>query len=167
MNIKKVIAVTGMASLMLVGVASAQGGRGSNPPGGFDRNGFGVQRGMHLPEMGFRGNAFGLQSELILEYTGLTAEELQTNLMDGATVAELIEANDQSVDDYIAAVLAEHEERLQTAVDERLARLEENLTAQVNSQFTPRAGRGGWWGEDSDSSAETTPEAEVTTEPDA
>ena len=65
--------------------------------------------------------------------------------MNGQTLAELIEANGQSVDDFIAAAVSAASERINTAIDngriteeraaEMIATLEERLTALVNGEF--------------------------------
>jgi hypothetical protein len=95
----------------------------------------------------------GEVSTLAQEYTGLTSEELQTALRDGTTLAALIEANGASVDDYVAASVAEVQARLDDAVanewitqeraDELAADLETNITARVNGTFEGRDGKHG------------------------
>ncbi len=81
-------------------------------------------------------------------YTGLTADELRTALRDGSTVAELIEANGESVDAYVEAAVAEAQTKLDEAVtegrisqeqaDEMAANLEDNVTAMANGEFEGR-----------------------------
>ena len=92
----------------------------------------------------------GAGSELAQEYTGLTSEALRTALRGGATLGELIEANGQSVDAFVAASVAEAQTRLDEAVasgritheqaDERAAELEANITARLNGTFEGRNG---------------------------
>ncbi|MEM9950187.1 MAG: hypothetical protein AAF846_01195 [Chloroflexota bacterium] len=66
---------------------------------------------------GFRGRGFG-QSELVQEYTGLTVEELMQALRDGSTIAELIEANGESVDAFVAEAMASAEEAFVERINE-------------------------------------------------
>jgi hypothetical protein len=79
--------------------------------------------------------------DLALEYTGLSVTELHTARMDGQTLAELIEANGQSVDAFVEAAVAATSAR----IDERLANateqaetlkstLADRITAQVNGE---------------------------------
>ncbi len=108
------------------------------------------------------GRGFGGPSELILDATGLTREELHTALQDGSTIADLIVANDGDVDSVITELVAEattqinehvEEGRItQEQADERLADLEANITARLDGTFVRpegenaegfRRGRGG------------------------
>ncbi|MEM6280759.1 MAG: hypothetical protein AAF787_01085 [Chloroflexota bacterium] len=83
--------------------------------------------------------------ELVLEYTGLTHEELRDAVQNGSTLAELIEANGQSVDAFVDAAVAQAEERLDAAVEagrltadeaaEKAAQLETNIEARLNGTF--------------------------------
>lgn len=91
-----------------------------------------------------RGNVRALL-EIITEETGLTAQEIFVQVRDGATLAEVIEANGGSVDNVTSALLAEAETRLAEAVaseritqeraDEILANLETRITEALNSEF--------------------------------
>lgn len=126
MNIKKILTIVITASLLVVGVAavSAQG----------PREGRG-QLGEHRAEM----------QALVEEYTGLTHDEIRVALQDGSTLADLIEAHGQSVDDFIAASVEFAEASLEEAVEagflteekatEKAAELMENITARVNGEF--------------------------------
>lgn len=78
------------------------------------------------------------------QYTGLTLAELNTELIDnGQTVAQLVEANGESVDDFITAVSAPMIERVDAALaagridsdqaDTMKANITERLTEQVNT----------------------------------
>lgn len=125
MHIKKILTLVVAASLLVVGVAavSAQG-----PQEG---------RGLHI------GQSAEIQA-LIEEYTGLTQEELQEALQDGSTLAELIAANGESVDDFIEEAVELEGERLDEAVEEgvltedeateMLELFTENITARVNDE---------------------------------
>jgi hypothetical protein len=133
-SIKKLFAAATAASLMIVGIASVSAQDDAERPG----------RGP--------GGRFG--GELAQEYTGLSSEAIREALMNGSTLAELIEANGASVDDYVDAAVAAHQERLddavaagridQAAADERAAALEEHITERLNGEFTP--GEGGFRG---------------------
>ena len=105
---------------------------------------------------------FGGQSAVILEATGLTAEELHTALEDGSTIADLITANDGDIDSVIAEMVAESTTNIndrveagrltQEQADVLLAELEANITARLDGTmerpensdgFGKRGGRGG------------------------
>jgi len=72
--------------------------------------------------------------ELIETYTGLTPLEAAEQLRDGATMAELIEANGESVDDFIAEAVIELEAAIDERVEARKATLEDDVTAIVNGE---------------------------------
>lgn len=103
------------------------GGRDGRGPRG-ERGGFGI-------------NIDRAEIEVLLEtYTGLAPDELRAELRGGATMAELIEANGQSVDDFVAEVAAPAYERINEAVangriDETQA---ETLRAEVTARLTER-----------------------------
>ena len=173
MNIRKSVIALALASALVIGAGSALAQDDSTPPttedqlyfrgphGGFWGPGFGEHgpgfgphgpRGHHFGPhgdgFGFQGRmrgGFGLGAELLEDYTGLDPAAIREAHMNGQTLAELIEANGQSVDDFIAAALASAYERLDTAVEndritetvaaEMKANLEERLTAMVNGEF--------------------------------
>ncbi|MEO1439404.1 MAG: hypothetical protein AAFV33_03320 [Chloroflexota bacterium] len=130
MNSKKMIAIVITVFVLAIGVTAV----------GAHDNGRGFRRG---------------GGELALEYTGLTHDELREALQSGSTLAELIEANGQSVDAFVDAAVAQGEERLDAAVEagrltedeaaEKAASLETNIEARVNGTFERNAdgeGRG-------------------------
>lgn len=99
---------------------------------------------------------FGLHTDstVILDATGLTQEELRDALMDGSTIAELIEANGGDV----SAVIADLVDEATTAINEKvdagditreradtyLETLEERITDRINGTFErTENGRGG------------------------
>lgn len=88
---------------------------------------------------GNRGPGFG-GSELVETYTGLSGDELREAFENGTTIAELIEANGQSVDAFIAEARAELEANLDEAATERLADFDENITERLNT--VPELGDG-------------------------
>ncbi len=119
----------------------------------------------------------GAGSELVQEYTGLTGQEIREALSDGeTTLADLIEANGESVDAYIDEAVDAAEARLDAAVEngrltedeaaEKLAELETRITERVNSPFdgSQRQGRGEGKGPRGGFGA---PNAEATAEADA
>lgn len=102
-----------------------------------------------------RGHHRGAHLGTLTEVLGLDAAELRDALADGATLAELAEQAGVSVDELVASMVAEAEQHLSAAVDqgrltqeeadERLAEIEERITALVNGEIEfngPRAGFG-------------------------
>lgn len=89
--------------------------------------------------------------EVVAEETGLTAQEIFEQVRDGATLAEVIEANGGSVQNVTDALLAEVQIRVDEAVaseritqeraDEILAEMESRISEALNSQYELR-GRG-------------------------
>jgi hypothetical protein len=105
--------------------------------GGPDGRDFGLRGG---PRAGF-GPGFDVAQELIEEYTGLEPAALREALRDGQTLAELIEANGQSVDAFIADAVAAGSERIDTAITDFTehaetlrSTLEDRITARVNGE---------------------------------
>ncbi len=101
----------------------------------------------------------GMMGNLVQEYTGLTGSEIREALSDSeTTLADLIEANEQSVDDFVAESIAPVQARLDAAVEagriteeeaaERLGEFEARLTEMLETPFDPseRRGRGGFGG---------------------
>ena len=159
MNFKAVLtSAVLVSSLAIGGAALAQGNQQPDSPGGMSqpgqrpdgmrggrfgqdgRPGFG-QRGGFGPGIMQGGEVFSL----LEEYTGLSGDELRNALQNDQTIAELIAANDLSVDDFTAAALEQISAQLDAAVEagrvteeqaaERLAQAEENLTAWINGEF--------------------------------
>ena len=83
--------------------------------------------------------ARGIIAEVV-EQLGLTAEEVTAQLRDGATLAEIIEANGGNVDEIVASVMAQITERITEGTEDRLAQVEEQLTAILNGDITPPRG---------------------------
>jgi hypothetical protein len=100
-------------------------------------------------------------SALVKEYTGLTEQEVRAAFHEGQTLADLIEANDQSVEGFVAAAVEQVSAQLDEAVaagrisedraEEIKATLSERITAWVNREHPVRQG-----------SPEAAPEAEAT-----
>ena len=92
---------------------------------------------------GFR-NLIGI----VVEQTGLTVQEIITQVREGVTLADVITNNGGSVDAVVDEILANAETRMSEAVaneritqeqmDERLATLEETVNAALNGEFEPR-----------------------------
>jgi hypothetical protein len=163
MNIKKLTVTTALAASLLIGAGAtlAQeetpeaptqevlpggrwgGGPDNRPPGGFRGDG-GPRGGMHGPRMGAQFSA------LVEEYTGLTREQIRAAVQDGQTLADLIEANDRSVEDFVAAAVEQASVQIDEAVaagriseeraDEIKANLPERITAWVNGEHPVRQG---------------------------
>lgn len=92
-----------------------------------------------------RGHRLHHGLEEAAEVIGVDAEQLAEQLADGATLAEVAEANGADPADVIDALVANAEERLaaavengridQAAADERLAEIEERVTDLVNGEL--------------------------------
>ena len=74
------------------------------------------------------GIALDLLSETLLEASGMDAPQLYDALMDGATLVELIAANDGDTAAASAALTAQISQRMQTAADSAIADLESHFT---------------------------------------
>jgi hypothetical protein len=91
------------------------------------------------------GRAFGLgvASEALTDLLGIDGQELRTQLRDGATLAEIAEAQGVEVQAVIDELVGEVEERVTNAVengridqaeaDEKLAEAEARITDMVNN----------------------------------
>jgi hypothetical protein len=157
MNIKKTVIALTLASSLAIGAGAALAQDDTTPPTTETQPGFrgprgnfgerGPRGGNFGPCDGFRGGprgGFGVGAELIEEYTGLDRAAIREAHMNGQTLAELIEANGQSVDNFIAAGVAAASERIDEAVAndritetvaaEMKAQIEERLTAMVNGE---------------------------------
>ena len=136
-----VVTVIALVLALLVGVVSAQDGGRRN------RGRFDTMHDLH---------------DIITEATGLTAQEIRQQVADGATLAEVIEANGGSVDDVVAQVVEVITERVNEAQDngnlteeraaEILENLEQNVRDALNGEmpFMPYGGRfgdDGWMGD--------------------
>jgi hypothetical protein len=138
MNAKKLGVIVVAVALMAIFAAAASAQEAQGEPG-----------------QGRRGRGGDFVQELIgliTEATGLTVEEIRAQVAEGATLAEVIVANGGSVDAVVDQALATASDRLDAAVAdgtiseeqaaERLAALEERLTAVLNGEWGDR-GRGG------------------------
>lgn len=73
-------------------------------------------------------------SSVLLEATGLDAEQLRQALRDGATPAELIEANGGDVSAVTEALVAEATSAIEASMSARLAEMDERLEAWLNGE---------------------------------
>lgn len=171
MNAKKLVLTAALASTLVVGTGAALAqDEGTNPappaqewgfggPMGGEgfRDRFGQQgpRGQGSPRGPMGGIAGeGELADLLEEYTGLDAAALREARLDGQTLAELIEANDQSVDDFIAAAaevayarvdeLLEDERITEEQAEEMKAAILERITALVNGEAVGLRAGFGW-----------------------
>lgn len=80
--------------------------------------------------------AYAGVSDTLFEATGLEAAGLRAALTEGATLAELIEANDGDVTEIAAAILATITDEAQAAAAERIEGLEERLSELFNSDLS-------------------------------
>jgi polyhydroxyalkanoate synthesis regulator phasin len=106
-----------------------------------ERGEFGEGRGGHRGGPGMFGR--GVASEALTDLLGLDAQELRTQLRDGATLAEIASAQGVEVQAVIDELVAEVTERVDNAVangridqaeaDEKLAEAEAEITERVNN----------------------------------
>jgi hypothetical protein len=139
-----IVTVIALVLAIVIGVVSAQDGR---------------------PNRGNRGEHGGLDLmldmvDIVTNATGLTMQEIRQQVADGATLAEVIEANGGSVDAVIAEAMTAIEERVAEAQEngsiseERAAQMLENLEQRLIDAVNGAGGfmgRGGGmmgnWGE--------------------
>lgn len=120
-----------MTTALFAGVASAQDDDG---PGPRDRD--------HGPR---DRNPIAQVMDIVAEELNLEPREIAQQMRDGATLAEVIEANGSSVEDITALIVADAEARLADAVaegritqeqaDERLAQMTERLPELLENGF--------------------------------
>jgi hypothetical protein len=89
--------------------------------------------------------ADGALHDLVEEYTGLDQVAMHAARLNGQTLADLITANSQSVDDFIAAAVEQASTRIDALVeagritsgwaDQLKAQMESGITAMVNGEF--------------------------------
>ncbi|MCK6580063.1 MAG: hypothetical protein L6Q98_18390 [Anaerolineae bacterium] len=123
-TLKRTAAALGVASLIVVGAASAQ-----------DTTAPAAEDAVVVQD---QTSSRAVMLNLVLEYTGLDQAGLQEALANGSTLTALIEANGRTVEDFTAAVLAEYGVQ---AADRRL-QFEENLAAVLSGEQTSLRGLG-------------------------
>ena len=97
------------------------------------------------------GRAMGAHAEVVTDLLGIDAETLRGELAAGSTLAEVAEANGVSVDDLVAALVAEAEAHITEHVEEgslteeeaaaKLADIADRVSERVNS-VAPAGGEG-------------------------
>ena len=133
-----------------VGVVLAQGAtpvaetptEASDPVGPRGDHGPGGRGGKHGPMGGGQLDSRA-SFDALAEALGMTTEELRDALADGQTIAELAEVKGVPLEEIAAALVAEHAERLQQAVedgrlpqeeaDEKIAEMQTNILEQLES----------------------------------
>ncbi len=178
-------------ALLAVGTVSAQGGPGGRgggrgPMWGDDSDyGMPGMMGM-MGGMMMRGGygGYGLRSASLIstvaDLAGIEVADVQSELSDGATLAEVLEAHDVSVDALKEALLAGHAENLAAAVADgdltqaqadamqalMAANLDANLENMLSATWSGHMHGRGWnrWSpDDSSGSDDTTEEAPLAT----
>ncbi len=114
-----------------------------NRPERGDRGEFGEGRGPGGHRVGPGMFARGVASEALTDLLGIDAQELRTQLRDGATLAEIAQAQGVEVQAVVDELVAELDERLTNAVengridqaeaDQKLADAEAKITDMVNN----------------------------------
>ena len=103
---------------------------------------------------------YGGIAEAVMEATGLEAADLRAALMDGSTIAELVEANEGDLESLTAAIAATFTEAMNGAAAARIESLEDHISEAFNTDFAERwrrirrplpgprgfFGFGGFWG---------------------
>ena len=80
--------------------------------------------------------------ETILDATGLEAKAMYAALMDGATIAELVEANEGDVDAVVSRLVEQATERVNRSAAATIERYEEGIRETFDSEFSERRRRG-------------------------
>lgn len=83
------------------------------------------------------GRLLDANGELAQQYTGLDQEALREALRNGQTLAELIQANGQSVEAFISEAVTQTTAELDARTAEIKANLESTITALVNGEQPP------------------------------
>lgn len=106
------------------------------------------ERTGHRGRRGGFGGRPGMDGEVVAELLGIDAAELRSSLRDGASIADLAEANGVDVQTVIDALVAEAESHLDLSVEngrltedeaaERLVDVTERITARVNGERPTR-----------------------------
>lgn len=89
--------------------------------------------------------AFSLDDPTLLDATGLDAEALRSALMDGSTIAELIQANEGDVAAVVADMQAQATEDIKSRTASFLDGLEERVSEELNASHARRGPWGRRW----------------------
>ena len=120
MTVKRFTLVFALFALLTAAVSARDEVKGEGIPGSMLQHEFG----------------FPLDDDILLEATGLDAEALQKALMDGSTVAELIEANEGDVDSVIGEIAALMAENINESAASYLVGLDERVSKELHSSNT-------------------------------
>ncbi len=110
------------------------------------------RRSRPVPRLPFGGE----MTSIVLEATGLDARELRSALMEGSSIAQLIEANEGDVAQVVDALTTQATDEINTATSARLERVEGVVSEAMERDFSGvfermrkfrRGGRGffGFW----------------------
>ncbi len=150
------LSVLGVVGLLLAGTAGTVAAwRGGPPTGVTPGSGIAATDGSAVGAAGAGYAARGSASSpvfVLSEMTGLSVVEISTQLADGATLAEIAEANGVTLDTFIDALLEPRVEWLNEAVssgmmtqeyaDTILDHLRTSLEATLTAEHTPAVGTG-------------------------
>ncbi len=140
-----VVAVVAVLSLTVAAFA-----QGNQPPANAPQSGYGYGRGP-MGGMGY-GFRFGMNGgslvDITAEVTGLSVEQVVTQLQTGKTFADIAQAHDKTAADLVNAFLAERKAALDEAVaggritqdvaDTMLATIKTNVEQHVDEPWEPR-----------------------------
>ncbi|MDZ4769263.1 MAG: hypothetical protein SGJ24_09055 [Chloroflexota bacterium] len=136
-TLKTIIVAIGAASLLLVGIASAQDVAPVAPDAAAEVR---DRRPMHDSELAL----------LVQEYTGLDAAALRQALVGGATLGDLITANGRTTEEFTTAALAIYDSNQVERRSNFETRLTQALSGELRELFGEgrgsRGGRGGMFG---------------------
>ncbi|MFZ4816130.1 MAG: hypothetical protein ACOYL5_16460 [Phototrophicaceae bacterium] len=143
-HFKKILTTTAAAGLLLISIAAvgAQDAPTPTAPTAETQQGgrFGFGQGQRGGRFGLGGN--GELRALVEEYTGLSGQDLREAVQGGQTVAQLIEANGRSVEEFTNAAVTQ----IETEIDERAAEMKANardrVTALINGERPQRPADG-------------------------
>ncbi len=126
MTVKRLTLIFALFALLAAAVSARDEVKGEGIPGSTLRH-----------EIGFP-----FDDDILLEATGLDAEALRTALMEGSTIAELIEANEGDIETVIADIVA----RMTEDINEHAASVLEGLDEQVREELDASYAFRGPWG---------------------
>ncbi len=129
MTLKRITLVFALLALLTAAVSAHDKVKGEGIPG------FMLQPGFGLP----------LDVDTLLEATGLEAEAMREALVEGATIAELIEANEGDIDSVIAEVAAQMTEDINAQAVSFLEGLDERVAEELNASHSRRGPWGRRW----------------------
>lgn len=156
-NIKKIAATAGVISSLIlgVGVVGAQdtnGGQAGGQGGRLGDMGQQMQGGLREGRGGIGRGVIREALNIVAAETGLSAQDIVSQVRDGATLSEIITANGGDVNAVIDQAVAQATERINEAVtngnltqeraDTLLSNLEQIVTDGVNGELRPGRNEG-------------------------